>query len=318
VGELRPFTDDMIGVWANKIARAERNSDLVMPLVAEFDDFKRAHKFSDPDKAAILYLFLVKALAISEHYKEAIEKAKEALACHPHNSGIQETLKDIIAQLGGAEPGMRPDFPVGSGSGYCIAEGCILTNHHVIDHAKKINVRFCGTQVRATAKLIGDDADGDMALLQIEVPPEFPNFKPIPIVTSSVHNGEAVCALGFPGLLTSGSSHSTPVTTNGIVSQVPDANEEAGYIVTNSTVNPGNSGGPLCSMRGYVVGMVTVKMHGEYGGAIPAARLRKFLVTHLPADRKALVEPSATAAKLDAEELYAKLSPSVVYIENIQ
>jgi S1-C subfamily serine protease len=84
------------------------------------------------------------------------------------------------------------------------------------------------------------------------------------------------------------------------------------------TVNPGNSGGPLCDRRGNVVGMVTKKsanvgFEDSYGFAVPSADLLKFLDQHLPADA-----PRATAAAdgaaLDWDQVDAKVSSGVLMI----
>ena len=90
-------------------------------------------------------------------------------------------------------------MPVGSGTGYCIAQGnYVLTNHHVIHSAKEINVRLNGETEMYPAKLIADNATGDMALLKIELPAG-KKLAPIPLMANELKIGEDVCAWAGPG-----------------------------------------------------------------------------------------------------------------------
>jgi len=132
--------------------------------------------------------------------------------------------------------------------------------------------------------------------------------------------GEDVCALGWPGLM---SQNITLTLTKGVVSTLPAADDSEGFIVTDCTVNPGNSGGPLCSFCGGVAGMVTRKSQitsreSSYGLAIPVGRLRKFLTEKLPHDAHMPPPAGAKPANMKLSELAEKIAPSVVYIENIQ
>ena len=132
--------------------------------------------------------------------------------------------------------------------------------------------------------------------------------------------GEDVCALGFPEI---GSQSTTPTVTKGIVSTVPDSQDDDAYIVTDCRVNPGNSGGPMCNFSACIAGMVTKKSRistreDSYGMVIPASRLRKFLTENLPEKSRQLPSAKDEADAMNLKDINERVSPSVVFIENIQ
>jgi serine protease Do len=137
----------------------------------------------------------------------------------------------------------------GAGTGFIIdADGSILTNHHVVDHADRITVKLSdGRSLRA--HVIGSDQDTDIALIKID------GQAGLPVATlgdsSALRMGEWVCAIGNP----LGYEHSVTV---GVVSflgrKLFDASLD-NYIQTDAAINFGNSGGPLINSRGEVIGI---------------------------------------------------------------
>jgi Do/DeqQ family serine protease len=155
-----------------------------------------------------------------------------------------------------------PDIPGGSrevasaGSGVIVdaENGYILTNHHVVDGAEKIEV-YLFNEDSLEAEVVGSDAATDIAVLKVE--PE--NLVEIPIGDSSaVEVGDFVIAIGNPFGLGN-------TVTSGIISAVgrtgispvtlgrADAIED--FIQTDASINPGNSGGALVNMKGELVGI---------------------------------------------------------------
>jgi serine protease Do len=137
----------------------------------------------------------------------------------------------------------------GAGSGFIIdRDGFILTNHHVIDAAERINVTLAdGRSFRA--EVVGTDPAIDVALLKIAGSPDLPEA---PLGNSDeLRVGEWVCAIGNP----LGYVHSVTV---GVVSFIgrklfdPSLDD---YIQTDAAINFGNSGGPLINSRGEVIGI---------------------------------------------------------------
>ncbi len=318
-GEGRPVTKEAYEYWMRTLDRATRNPDQAKKVVDEFDQWKKNRIFKNHDMGAALHLaaaFVLNQLG-PDHRKEAAQKVKEGLAFEPRDP----RTRGLLEQFNQALTGERGEMPRGSGTGFCIAEGnYVLTNHHVINGAKKINVHLNGEKEKYSAKLIADNEAGDMALLKIDLPAA-KKLTPIPLMASDVKIGEDVCALGFPGVL---SQNITLTLTKGIVSTLPGSPEDNdGFIATDCKVNPGNSGGPLCSFFGGIAGMVTAKSHNtssedSYGLVIPVARLHKFLTENLPADARRPPPNRAKTANLKLSDLAEKFAPSVVYIENLQ
>lgn len=142
------------------------------------------------------------------------------------------------------------------GSGFVLsAEGQILTNAHVVAGADEVMVRLVdGTEYKA--QVLGEDANVDLALLKIE-----PKKKLVPAAlgdSSKVKVGEWAIAIGNPF----GFDHSLTV---GIISakertnifQGEGAAKYQNYLQTDASINHGNSGGPLCNIKGEVIGMNT-------------------------------------------------------------
>lgn len=168
-----------------------------------------------------------------------------------------------------------------SGSGVVISDdGYIVTNNHVIEDATNIEVVMNNNQ-RYYAKLVGADANTDLALLKIKA-------RSLPFVrygdSDRVQPGEWVLAIGNPFDLNS-------TVTAGIVSAkarnigiLRDQNQfqvEA-FIQTDAAVNPGNSGGALINLKGELVGINTAiaTSSGQYQGysfAIPVTLVKKVM-----------------------------------------
>jgi S1-C subfamily serine protease len=145
-------------------------------------------------------------------------------------------------------------FPTqGSGSSSIIdTKGHIMTNHHVVANAQKLEVTLADGS-KWPAKLIGSDPDSDLAVIKIDAPKE--KLKVIPMGDSkNLRIGQKVLAIGNPfGLertLTTGIISSLGRT---IRSEVGTLMED--IIQTDAAINPGNSGGPLLNSEGEIIGI---------------------------------------------------------------
>ncbi|MCO5167929.1 MAG: trypsin-like peptidase domain-containing protein [Planctomycetes bacterium] len=172
---------------------------------------------------------------------------------------------------------------IGGGSGVIVSpEGDILTNDHV---AGSRNVGQTWTVMRPggvieTARMIGKDPRGDIALLRLEGKGPYP-FVPM-ADSDQVQAGDAVIALGNPFGF---SKDGTPHVTLGVVSAVH--RYQGGYsdaIQTDTAINPGNSGGPLLDLEGRVIGIngrIAVRFgtraNTGVGYAIPTNQIRDFI-----------------------------------------
>ena len=145
-------------------------------------------------------------------------------------------------------------FPTqGSGSGSILdVKGHILTNHHVVANAQKLEVTL-GDGSKWPAKLIGSDPDNDLAVIKIDAPKE--KLKIISMGDSkSLRIGQKVLAIGNPFGL-------QRTLTTGIISSLGRTiRSEVGTLIedviqTDAAINPGNSGGPLLNSEGEIVGI---------------------------------------------------------------
>jgi S1-C subfamily serine protease len=142
------------------------------------------------------------------------------------------------------------------GSGFVLDKaGHILTNEHVIEGARSIQVRFEGQRGPVDAKLVGKDPSTDLAVLQVDPKSVKSGLHPLPLGDSKgLRVGEPAIALGSPFGLAG-------TLTTGVVSaldraiRAPNGFTIAGVIQTDAAINPGNSGGPLLNARGEVIGV---------------------------------------------------------------
>jgi S1-C subfamily serine protease len=144
----------------------------------------------------------------------------------------------------------------GMGSGFVIdAEGHILTNFHVVEGARQLEVTTSDKK-KYKAQIIGTDPVHDLAVIQI------PN-KSVPQAeigdSKSLVVGQKVYAIGNPFGLSG-------TMTRGIISSIRSLKGQRGFIdeaiQTDAAINPGNSGGPLLNVRGQVVGINTMILTG--------------------------------------------------------
>lgn len=168
----------------------------------------------------------------------------------------------------------------GSGSGVVYDQTgkytYIITNHHVIDGANKVQVVFSNNEY-VDAEVVGSDEYSDVAILRCQ--PSF-DVSVIDLGDSDLlDKGETVLAIGSPlGIQYSGT------VTQGIVSATDrtvsvDLNDDnvddwdMNVIQTDAAINPGNSGGALVNMKGELVGITNMKLSDEsvegMGFAIP-------------------------------------------------
>ncbi len=149
----------------------------------------------------------------------------------------------------------RPAFVfIAGGSGVVIRpDGLMLTNDHVIENRRRFDVRL-GDGRSFKAKVVGRDAVGDLAALQLDLPAG-ETVPHLPLGDSeALRVGDEAIAVGNPFAL--GVLDQAPTFTVGIISAVHHT--QGSYtecIVTDAELNPGNSGGPLINMAGEVVGI---------------------------------------------------------------
>lgn len=171
------------------------------------------------------------------------------------------------------DSGLFSEVREGTGSGSVLdKKGHIVTNFHVVENARQINVTlFDGASYEA--RLIGKDPNNDLAVIRIDAPAD----KLFPMTWGDSNRllvGMRVYAIGNPFGL-------DRTLTTGIVSslnrslQTENRRQIKGVIQTDAAINPGNSGGPLLNRQGHMIGITTAiigraNQSSGIGLAIPA------------------------------------------------
>ena len=168
-------------------------------------------------------------------------------------------LRDPYFQdfLGVPESALAPRLSAGSGFIVDAERGLVITNHHVVENARAIEVTV-GDR-RLPARFLGSHPPSDIALLQIPAR----GLSELPFGDSDeLEVGDYVVAIGNPFEI-------GQTVTAGIVSALGQSRRGGGpsYVQTDAPINPGNSGGPLINMRGEVIGINTAIV-GPGGGNV--------------------------------------------------
>lgn len=157
------------------------------------------------------------------------------------------------------------NFPVSgeiksSGTGFAISSnGYIATNYHVVEDANSISIKGIrgNFDISYNAEVVLEDVKNDIAILKIS-DTNFSSLGKIPyIITSSqLEVGNNVSALGYPLRATMGDEVKY---TNGVISSKSGYQGDLTMYQTSVPVQPGNSGGPLISPKGNIIGIISAK-----------------------------------------------------------
>ena len=194
-----------------------------------------------------------------------------------HVGDIQSILASVLPAVvsidtSGLRGAGNAGYAEGAGTGMIIEpSGVIVTNNHVVAGAQTVTVTFYGQSKQFPARVIGVDAEKDIALVQVEGA-----GSKLPVVhlgnSDSAQQGDGVLAIGNALALAGGET-----VTQGIVSalnrSLTATTDEGttenltGLIQTDAPINPGNSGGPLVNSSGQVVAMNTAVATSSQGNA---------------------------------------------------
>jgi thioredoxin-related protein len=288
--------------WHRRCARVladdEAEAAALRALAEEFDTWPGGCRFRDVDLAADLLLSQARLRRRLDDPRGAERAIRAALALKP-SAEWRETLEEEL-----------PAATVSLGTGFAVARGYVLTNHHVVSGDGRVRVRVAG-QEPVACQIVARDEDSDLALLKVELPAGTA-LRPLPVAPQApAGRGTEVMALGYA--LGAGA---LKFTRGAVSAQVEDP-EGGRRLVLDQRVNPGNSGGPLCDACGNVLGVVTAKTTlsarvDSYGIAVPAAAVDRFLRRHLPEEDYMPARPRRQ--RLDWTEADRQVSPSVVLV----
>lgn len=205
---------------------------------------------------------IAQAQSLSEAFTSVADKVSPAVV-----SLKVEAARPAMGPFGAMGP---RHFAQGGGSGVIIrSNGYILTNNHVVEGARRIDVVLKnGRTLRG--EVVGTDPDVDLAVVKVNAT----GLTAAPFADSdSARVGEWVVAIGSPFGL-------DYTVTAGVLSAKGRgglrANEIEDYLQTDASINPGNSGGPLVNLRGEVLGINTmiIGQGTGIGFAIPSDMAR--------------------------------------------
>jgi S1-C subfamily serine protease len=179
---------------------------------------------------------------------------KGGTAIPPLNGENLETVREaVVAKVRPAVVQVNVTSQQGSGLGSGViidARGYIITNHHVIDGAKTIQVMLYDGSI-LPAQLVGASPLDDLAVLKVT-----PGKTKLTVATlgdsSQLRVGQEVLAIGNPLGITQTVTSGIISALGRTVSTIPDA------IQTDAPINPGNSGGALVDLQGEVIGIPTL------------------------------------------------------------
>ena len=204
-----------------------------------------------------------------------------------------------------------------TGSGFITNNGShIITNHHVIEDARQLYVRNGLGELRS-AKVLRVSGSDDIAVLELNKPYDVNFSQSIP-QNYRIRPGQKVLVMGYP--LADILGENKPSITQGIVSKDSGMNDDPGFFQITAKLNSGNSGGPIFSEEGNIIGIAVMKLDKtlmlqeagtipeDVNFGIPSTRIEKLT---------GYSSKNIFTEDLDLEKLYEALIPSVVMILNI-
>lgn len=141
-----------------------------------------------------------------------------------------------------------------SGTGFFItSDGYFVTTHHVVGSASRVRLTLFNRTV-LSAQVVATDPVHDLALLKAEG-----EFHALPLADSRrVRRGWSVMTVGYPQVVIQGAE---PKVTRGIVNSLSGINNDGGVFQVDLPIQPGNSGGPLVTEQGSVIGVIAHRLN---------------------------------------------------------
>lgn len=222
--------------------------------------------------------------------------------CFAGTLNAQDFLPDLVKRIKPSAVAIETfdskDNTVARGSGFFIAPDRIITNRHVIERSTRVEIHLLDGKKFPVRGVLAVDGEGDLALLQVDVPKAL--AIPLPIVRAVPQEGESIVVIGNPyGLEGS--------VSNGIVSAVREISGYGKIIQITASISPGSSGSPVVNMAGQVIGIATLQAaEGQnLNFAVPAERISQLRINDLQSFSSLSAE-SQKNKRSSAERLYSQ------------
>lgn len=197
-----------------------------------------------------------KSMELEDEPMEEVEVSDVELIGIPKvTNEIYENFGDLVQSAMNASVTIIIDEDRGHGSGVILSKnGYIVTNHHVTNGAKMIDVQF-SNGIMLPGELVASSEDHDLALIKVRAG----GLTPLPVIsnTEAVREGDEVFIVGAPG-----DKELSQSVSKGIVSGRRTLNGVK-FIQTDTKVSPGSSGSPLINADGEIIGIINMKLVGE-------------------------------------------------------
>lgn len=215
-------------------AEASTSKRDVMPDVLAARDHSNSVYVAERDRAE----------EVKRQDSDAVRFKAEAVVAKKRQRELEDQLRQIQRAQDRSPPPVVQKID-STGSGFRVARGVIVTNHHVIDGCKRLLVNDEPAQVS------GRDASSDLALLSVNIA-----GPSVALRAQRVGVGEPVAVAGYPlRSLLSGFN-----MTMGNLSSMSGIGGDTSFLQITAPVQPGNSGGPMLDSAGNLIGVVVAKL----------------------------------------------------------
>ncbi len=225
-----------------------------------------------------------------------------AFACCAGDVSAQDFLPDLVKRIKPSAVAIETfdakDNTIARGSGFFIAPDRVITNRHVIERSSRVEIHLLDGKRFPVRGVLAIDGEGDLALLQVDVPRNL--AVPLPIVRAVPQEGESIVVIGNPfGLEGS--------VSNGIVSAVREISGYGKIIQITASISPGSSGSPVVNMAGQVIGIATLQAaEGQnLNFAVPAERISQLKIGEIQTF-SSLNSEAQKNKRSSAERLYSQ------------
>lgn len=224
-----------------KLTQQDINAAVLKTMETQVMPSEYARAYENIRPAVVRVVSYIKKSRLKEEEQKLLSKSQKPKPLGPAQADVT---------------GDGDEIENGVGTGVVIIDkGVILTNLHVVSGADRIKVIF-HDGLEATASITGVQAENDLAVLQASKIPD-DMIAATMRSTNDLGPGDKVLAVGFPFGI--GPSASAGIVSGlGRVFRSPEGKQEMKNLIQfDAAANPGNSGGPLVTMDGEVVGIVT-------------------------------------------------------------